>query len=162
MPPVRGPGTKTYLQLDVADFDGGEVLTVAALNLILVGLLILQHGDLGAAALADDLAGHAGLRGVGAKQNLLVVGVHRQNSPELDLFAHFTGNPFHTNGVAGSDTILLSPGLDDGVHHSSKSSRQTPIIQAWPRIGQRRSPSFSQSVGEESPSKARRTMAMGG
>jgi hypothetical protein len=37
------------------------------------------------------------------------------------LLAHFARYVFHTEGVAGSDTVLLSPGLDYGVHHSSKS-----------------------------------------
>ena len=109
------------LQLDVADFDGSEVLAMTALNLVLVGLLVLQNGDLGAAALTDDLAGNASFRGVVANQNLLVVGVHGQDRAKLDLFADFTGNSFHTNSVAGSDTVLLSPGLNNGGQHSSKS-----------------------------------------
>ena len=48
------------LQLDVADFDGGEVLAMTTLNLVLVGLFLLQNGDFGAAALTDDLPGHTG------------------------------------------------------------------------------------------------------
>src|SRR5262249_8324391 len=64
------------LQLDIADFHGGEVLAMAALDLVLVGLLVLPNRDLGAAALADELAGHAGFRSVGANQNLFVVRVN--------------------------------------------------------------------------------------
>jgi len=39
------PALVEQLQLDIADLHGRVVLPVAALNLVLIGLLELQHGD---------------------------------------------------------------------------------------------------------------------
>src|SRR5438477_7673177 len=108
------------LQLDVADLHGRIVLAMAALNLILVCFLELKDGQFLCAALFNNFAGDAGLGGIVASENLLVIGMHAQHGAELDLFAHYARYAFHTNGVAGSDTVLLSPGLDYGVHHSSR------------------------------------------
>jgi hypothetical protein len=49
------------LQLDVADFDGSVILPVATLNLVLIGLLVLQNGELLGASLFYNLAGNGGL-----------------------------------------------------------------------------------------------------
>ena len=94
---------------------------MAALNFILVCFLELKDGNFLAAALFNNLAGDTSLASFVAQQNLFVIGMNAQNRAKLDLFAHFARNAFHPNGVAGSDTVLLSPGLDNGVHHSSKS-----------------------------------------
>src|ERR1700745_1788929 len=102
---------------------------MAALNLILVCFLELKDGQLLSAALFNDLAGHGRLGGIAAGQNLLVVGVYAQNRAKLYLFAHFARYAFHTNSVAGSDTILLSPGLDYGVHHSSRAKDKRQLYE---------------------------------
>src|SRR5882724_5298343 len=47
--------------------------------------------------------------------------MYAQHGAKLHLLAHFARYAFHTDGVAGSDTVLLSPGLDYGVHHSSRA-----------------------------------------
>src|SRR5208283_4734384 len=117
------------LQLDLTDLNGRVILPVAPLNLVLVGLLELQHGELLPAALRHDFPGHRGLRCVRSRQDLLVIGMNRQHGPELHLLAHFAADTFDADSVAGCDTILLSPGLYDGVHMPSKGYRQTTIIR---------------------------------
>src|SRR5258708_5008380 len=109
------------LQLDVVDLDGGVVLPMAALNLVLIRFLELQNGELFGAILRDNLAGNNGLGGIGAGQKLLLISVHGKNRPEGHLFAHFTFHALDTNGVARRDAVLLSTGLDYGVHRSSRS-----------------------------------------
>src|SRR5579863_927877 len=59
--------------------------------------------------------------------------MNAQHRAELDLFAHFATHAFHTDGVAGSDTILLPPGLDYGVHHSSRA-KDKPQLYGFERI----------------------------
>src|SRR5271157_6042946 len=63
--------------------------------------------------------------------------MNRQHGAELHLLAHFTADAFDANGVAGCDTILLSPGLYDGVHLPSKAYRQTTIIRVGEQQRQR-------------------------
>src|SRR2546427_8841789 len=53
--------------------------------------------------------------------------MYAQHGAKLHLLAHFASYAFHTDGVAGSDTVLLSPGLDYGVHHSSRA-RDKPSL----------------------------------
>src|SRR5208282_1607146 len=115
------------------------ILPVTSLNLVLVGLFELQHRELLGPALFHDLAGDRSLGRVRARQNLLVLGMHRKHGPEFHLFAHFTLHPLNADGVARRDTILLSPGLYDCVHRSSKPYRQTTIIRVGQRHGQRSS-----------------------
>src|SRR5260370_18008943 len=109
------------LQLDIADFDGRVVLPVAARNLVLIALLELEHGKLLAAALRDDLATHGSLAGIGAQQNLLVVRVDGQDGAKVHFFPYLAINPLNADDVAGCDAVLLPPGLNNGVHQSSKS-----------------------------------------
>src|SRR5262249_16078803 len=108
------------LQLDVADLHRGVILTVAARNLVLIGLLELENGDLFRAALRNNFAGDGGFGGIVAVQHLFLVCRDCQNRTKSHFFAHVTADAFDPNGVAGRDAILLSPGLDDGVHRSSE------------------------------------------
>ncbi len=57
------------LKLDFADFDGREILAMAAGNLVLIALFELEHGDFLGAALRDDLAAYAGFGSVVAQEN---------------------------------------------------------------------------------------------
>src|SRR6267143_1041548 len=116
------------LELDVSDLNSRIVLPMTARNLVLAALLELEYGQFLGAALSDDLAAHAGLAGVVANQNFLVVRVDSQDGTKIDLFSYFAINPLDADGVAGRDAILLPPGLNNGVHRSSKSKRQTLII----------------------------------
>src|SRR6266849_2366931 len=124
------PSKLFFLKLDLAHFHRGVILAMSPLNLVLVGLLELQHGQLFRAALLHDLARDAGLLGIRSRQYLLVVGVHRQHGPKLHLLAHITLYALNANRVAGCNTVLLSPGLYNGVHLSSMLERQTTIIRA--------------------------------
>src|ERR1700687_2703918 len=115
--------TKRYrkLELDVSDLNGRVILPVTARNLVLTALLELEHSQFLCAALRDNFAADAGLASILAQQNLLVVRVDRQDGTKIDLFPYFAINPLDADGVAGRDAILLSPGLDNSVHQSSKS-----------------------------------------
>src|SRR2546421_4254577 len=102
-----------------SDLHGGEILPVATLNLILIGSLELEHREFFGPALLNDLAGHGRFRGVVAHKDLLVA-VNSQHFAKIELLPHFALHPLDADGVAGRDTILLSPGLDNGVHLSSQ------------------------------------------
>src|SRR6266446_10140429 len=130
-------GMLKKLQLDIADFDRGVILPVAARNLVLIALLELEHGELLAAALRDDFAAHGSFAGIGARYHLLVVHVDGQDRAKIHFFPYFAIHPLDTDGVAGRDAILLSPGLNNGVHLSSKPLRQTLIIRVPGRNRQR-------------------------
>src|SRR2546429_4462652 len=67
---------------------------------------------------------------IGAQQDLLVVRMNGQDGAKVHLFPYLTIDPLDADGVAGRDAILLSPGLNNGVHLSSKRQRQTLIIGA--------------------------------
>jgi len=73
-----------------------------------------------AAALRDDLAAHGSFAGIGAQHDLFVVRVDRQHGAKVHFFPYLAINPLNADGVAGRDAILLSPGLNNGVHLSSK------------------------------------------
>src|SRR5258708_39940811 len=97
-----------------------KILPVPARNLVLIALLKLEHRQFLSAPLAHNLASHTHFRRVRSKHNLLVVGMHREHGAERHLLSHLSANPLNPYGVAGRDAILLPPGLNDGVHLSSK------------------------------------------
>src|SRR6266568_4785000 len=146
----RACGLKTAarnLEFDVADLNGGVILPMAALNLVLIGPFELEHGELLGAPLLDDFAGHGCFAGIGPQQNLLVVRMDGQDGAKIDLFSHFAIDPLDADGVARRDAILLSPSLNDGVHLSSKSLRQTLIIRVL-RVGRQRKKSRKKRCGD--------------
>src|SRR5882724_4266284 len=108
------------LQLDFADLHGGVVLAMAALDLVLVGFLELEDRELLGAALLNDLAGDGGLGGVVAGENALVVGMDGQDGTKLDLLANVALDALDADSVARRDTVLLTSGLNHGVHRSSE------------------------------------------
>src|SRR5215472_1050897 len=107
------------LNLDVAHLHGREILTVASLNLVLVRLLELQHGQFLGAPLLHDLPRHRGFLGLGTHKDLFVA-MDRKDVTKIDLFADFALHPLDADGVAGRDAILFSPSLYHRVHHSSR------------------------------------------
>src|SRR6266478_3970146 len=144
----RGCGLKTTarnLQFDVADLNGGVILPMAALNLVLIGLFELEHGELLGAPLLDDFTGHGCFAGIGPQQILLVVRMDGQDGAKIDLFPYFAIDPLDADSVARRDTILLSPSLNDGVHLSSMRLRQTLIIRVL-RVGRQRKKSERSTV----------------
>ncbi len=54
------------------------------------------------------------------KRTFFSPGVDGENLAESHLFTDFARDPLDANGVARCDTILLSPGLNNGVHLPSK------------------------------------------
>jgi hypothetical protein len=108
------------LQLDFADLDGREILTVAARDLVLIALLELEHGDFLGAALRDDLAAHAGFGSAITEDDFLFVSVDGENLAKRHVFADFARDTLDTNSVARRDAVLLTPGLNNGVHLPSK------------------------------------------
>src|ERR1700675_1164524 len=70
----RATAEPPLLKLNIADQHGGVILPVSALDLVLVGLLELEHDDLLAAPLFDDLPGHTSFGSVRAQDHFLFVG----------------------------------------------------------------------------------------
>src|SRR5439155_4769154 len=127
--PGRGPAECEELQLDIADLHGRIILPMAARNLVLIALFELEHGELLATALRDDFPAHGSFAGIGAQYHLLVVRVDGQDGAKIHFFPYFAIDPLDADGVAGRDAILLSLGLNNGVHRSSKSLRHTLFIE---------------------------------
>src|SRR3712207_147761 len=101
---------------DVCDADVGEGLTVP-LTLVVAGLVLeLVDADLGALAVADDLAGH-GHTG----QRLRVAGdgvaVDQEQGREGDGVARLTHETVDREPVAHGHLVLPATGLHDCVHH---------------------------------------------
>src|SRR5271169_215123 len=147
------------LKLDLADLYGGVILPVAPLNLVLVRLLVLQNGELLGPALLHDFAGDTGLGRVRPCQHFLVFGLHREHGPEFHLFAYISLNALNADGVAGCDSILLTPGLDNSVHRSSKGLRQTTIIRGFSPDRQRAYFSRIRSGHSAAPTQLRSSSA---
>src|SRR6266851_2623898 len=118
-----------------------------ALNLVLIGLFELEHGELFGAPLLDDFTGHGCFAGIGPQQNLLVVRMDGQDGAKIDLFPYFAIDPLDADGVARRDAILLSPSLNDGVHLSSMRLRQTLIIRVL-CVGRQRKKSRKKRCGD--------------
>src|SRR5580704_8011185 len=110
---------KPLRNLDVADFDRGVILPVAALDVVLTARLILQSEHLRTAILGDDLADDLGLGNVRARSEFLVVVAHGEHFVKSDLAADFALEPLDADGLAGLDAILLSPSANYGVHAAS-------------------------------------------
>src|SRR5271156_3769444 len=110
---------KPLRNLDVADFDRGVILPVAALDIVLTARLVLQSEHFRTAILGHDLADDFGLGDVGAGSEFLVVVAHGEHFIESDLAADFALEPLDANGLAGLDAILLSTSANYGVHAAS-------------------------------------------
>ena len=67
-----------------------------------------------------DLAAHAGFGSVAAQDDFLFVRVNGENLAKRHFFTDFATDALDTNGVARRDAILLTPGLNNGVHLPSK------------------------------------------
>src|SRR5712691_813529 len=118
------------LEFDVADLHGRVVLPVAAGNLVLLGLAVLENGQLRPASLTDDFAGDRGLRGACAGDELLFAGMHRENVVEGHLRADLAGQPLYPHRVARRDPVLFVSTANDGVHCASESSVKLLIINS--------------------------------
>src|SRR6476661_6655767 len=109
------PWYPALTELDVVDADFSEALTMTALARVVLAALHLEHDDLLAAAVADDLAGDhgAGQHGNAGLDVLAVVA--EEDLVEFNLAARFANERGELVGAAGFDTILLAAGLDDRV-----------------------------------------------
>src|SRR3954465_477737 len=90
---------------------------------VVLSALHLEDDDLLAAAVTDDLAGHAGAaehRNAGL--HVLAV-VAEQDFVEFDLATRLTDERWELIRTAGFDTVLLAAGLDDRVRHWSDEKR---------------------------------------
>src|SRR5271156_4126314 len=110
---------KPLRNLNVADFDRGVILPVAALDIVLTARLVLQSEHFGAAILGHDLADDLSLGNVRARSEFLVVVAHGEHFIKSDLAADLALEPLDANGLAGLDAILLSPSANYGVHAAS-------------------------------------------
>src|SRR6266849_7303405 len=114
------PPRLQLLQLNIANLHGRKILPVPARNLVLIALLELQHRQFLRPPLAHNLASYSHFQRIRSQHDFLVVGMHRKHGAERHLLAHFSANPLNPYSVAGRDAILLPPGLNNGVHLSSK------------------------------------------
>src|SRR5258708_16416952 len=101
-------------------------MPVTALVRVFLPALHLEHDDLLAAPMPNDLAGHLGAAEYrNASLDVLTV-VAEEDLVELDLAALFAGKRRELIGTAGFDTILLAAGLDNRVRHD-----QTKELVHW-------------------------------
>src|SRR5580692_10776777 len=107
---------KPLRNLDVADFDRGVILPVAALDIVLTARLVLQSEHFRTAILGDDLADDLSLGDVRAGCKFLVVVAHGEHFVKSDLAADFALEPLDANGLTWLDAILLPPSANYGVH----------------------------------------------
>src|ERR1700683_4131347 len=105
--------------LDVANLNGGVILPVAALNVVLPARFILQHPQSRAAALLYDFADYLHFRDVGGGNELLFIRAYGQHVFERYLAAQLSFERLHADGLARLDAILLSPTANYGVHAAS-------------------------------------------
>ena len=119
------PCSKPLFHLDVADFDGGVCLPVAARNLVLAARLVLHHQVLYSAALLDDLSGHFGLCGLRAVDELFVVVVDSEHFVESDFAPDLAFQLLDPDGLTRGDAVLLA---------SSCESRRTYSLLKHVRI----------------------------
>src|SRR5208282_2175592 len=106
-------------EFDFANLDGGEVLAMATLDLVLAAGLEFQHAELRSADLAKDPAGYAGLRR-SLSGDQCVVGAHGKYLAEFHGVPGLTGERFDFNPVARGDAVLLPSGANQGVHGASR------------------------------------------
>src|SRR6516225_6096866 len=85
--PARTREQKSFSNLDVAHLHRREILPVPALNLVLIGPLILEHGHFFRSPLLDDLPGHTSLLCFCANKDLLVP-MDREDIAKTDLLSH--------------------------------------------------------------------------
>src|ERR1700722_2506164 len=117
------------LELDSADFDGCVILPVAADNLVLFNATVFKNREFRMASLGNDFADNLGLGGVRPGQKLLFVGSHGDHVPKRNLAAHFAGQGFHLDRIAGSNPVLFPTTSNNGVHRPSRHKSETPIIR---------------------------------
>src|SRR5580693_469791 len=99
---------KPLRDLDVADFDRGVILPVAALDIVLTARLVLQSEHFRAAILGHDLADDFGLGDGGTGGEFLIVVAHGENFIESDFAADLAFEPLNANGLSRLDAVLLS------------------------------------------------------
>src|SRR5512140_836470 len=107
------------LDVDAVDSDLDEILAVAAHPLrVVLAALLLEYDDLFAAILAVDRAGHR-VAGDQRETDLRLVAADHQHLAERDLriFGARQSITLDSHDVTLGDAILLSTGLDDGVHN---------------------------------------------
>src|SRR5215217_3148483 len=109
------------LPADARDPDPRQVLTVAGAATVAALGLELEHAQLRAALVTDDLGLHDGLlEAVGVEGGIAVAG-HQQGG-QLHGRAHVVRQALDEQGLALFDAVLLAAGLDDYVGHGSVNS----------------------------------------
>jgi octaprenyl-diphosphate synthase len=101
---------------DAADFDFGEVLTMALMLLIVLATAHLENFDLGMTTLSDHFGrnGSSGNEG-GADLDRLALANH-QNLVKRDFSAYISRYLFYFDFFASDNAILLAAGFYDRIH----------------------------------------------
>src|SRR5436190_11973087 len=106
-------------EADVVDANFGEALTMSALPRVILSALVLEHDDLVATAVLDDLTGDFGpLEHRHTRADVVTVGAE-QHFVELDVTAGVADERRNAICLARLDTILLAAGFYDGVRHGN-------------------------------------------
>src|SRR5919197_1429894 len=105
---------------DLRDLDSGQVLTMPRAALVAALGLELEHAQLLAADVLDDLRADADLlQAVGVEDRVLGA---EQDGLEVDAGTGLAGQALHQERLALLDAVLLAAGLDDRVHEGEVSS----------------------------------------
>src|SRR3954463_13565461 len=108
------------LPADLGDLDPRQLLAMAGATLVAALGLELEHAQLRAAQMLDDLGRDVGLaERVSLEPRVPVTG--EQQRLERDGGADVVGQPLDEQGLALLDAVLLTAGLDDRVHGLSQS-----------------------------------------
>src|SRR5687768_8093149 len=113
------------LELDAVDADFDQILPMAVLPLrVVLAALLLEHDDLLAAVLAEDRGYDRGAHDV-RLTDLGIIATDHQNVAEGDLFLIGTAEhvTLELKAIPFGHSILLSTGLDDGVHDNPPKKR---------------------------------------
>src|SRR5215475_10168487 len=109
------------LSLDRGDLHRRVVLTMPVPADVVLAAAELEHDELVAAALLDDLAGDlgAGDGRLADRHAAAIARGHQQHLVEHDRRAGIARELLDHHGLAGLDPVLLSTRLDHGVHDKS-------------------------------------------
>src|SRR3954447_12840884 len=104
------------LLTDARDPDPRQLLAVAGAAAVAALGLELEHAQLRAALVADDLGGHDGrAEALGVEDGVAVAG--DQQGRQLDGGADVVAQALDEEGLPLADAVLLTAGLDDCVGH---------------------------------------------
>src|SRR5579863_509200 len=127
--PRRWPGLSRPLRVEpcpflcatanLLDAQHRQFLAMAALAAVVLALLLLEHDDLAAARLLDNLRAHGRVRQRRPADSGGVAIANREHVGKGDFAADLAGDAFDHDLVARSDAVLLAASFYDREHCSN-------------------------------------------